>query len=165
MGNETGKIMQEYTGYRPNVAAIILSSDYDQTGYFVIARRTGVRRGWQFPQGGIDDGETPREALLRELLEEIGTNDVEILGEYPEWIQYDFPDTKSTKVYPFRGQRQRYFLVRLNPSANVNLLTEETPEFEECKRVTSEELFKRVTYFKRPSYRRVINYFKNKGQL
>jgi putative (di)nucleoside polyphosphate hydrolase len=157
--------MQKYTGYRPNVAAIILSSDYDQTGYFVIARRTGMRRGWQFPQGGIDENETPREALMRELYEEIGTNDVEILGEYPEWIQYDFPETKTTKIYPFKGQRQRYFLVKLKATAKVDLFVHETPEFEECKRVTSDELFRRVTYFKRPSYRRVINYFKNKGQL
>jgi len=157
--------MQEYTGYRPNVAAIILSSDYDQTGHFVIARRTGMRRGWQFPQGGIDVGESPREALMRELLEEIGTNDVEILGEYPEWIQYDFPDAKTSKIYPFKGQRQRYFLVRLRPTAVVDLYTYETPEFEECKRVTSDELFKRVSYFKRPSYRRVIKYFRKKGHL
>jgi len=157
--------MQEYTGYRPNVAAIILSSDYDQTGHFVIARRTGMRRGWQFPQGGIDTGETPQEALLRELLEEIGTNDVEILSEYPEWIQYDFPETKNVKVYPFKGQRQRYFLVRLRPEAVVDLFAYETPEFEEYKLVTSDELFRRVTFFKRPSYRRVIKYFREKGQL
>jgi len=157
--------MQEFTGYRPNVAAIILSSDYDQTGHFVIARRTGMRRGWQFPQGGIDDGESPQEALMRELLEEIGTNDVEILGEYPEWIQYDFPNAKTSKVYPFKGQRQRYFLVRLHPTAVVDLYTYKTPEFEEYKRVTSDELFKRVSYFKRPSYRRVIKYFRKKGHL
>jgi putative (di)nucleoside polyphosphate hydrolase len=157
--------MQKYTGYRPNVAAIILSSDYDQTGQFVIARRTGMRRGWQFPQGGIDNNETPREALLRELYEEIGTNDVEILGEYPDWIQYDFPKTRTAKIYPFKGQRQRYFLVRLKATAHVDLFVHETPEFEEYKLVTSDELFRRVTYFKRPSYRRVINYFKEKGQL
>jgi putative (di)nucleoside polyphosphate hydrolase len=157
--------MQKYTGYRPNVAAIVLSSDYDQTGHFIIARRTGMRRGWQFPQGGIDTDETPREALLRELHEEIGTRDVEILGEYPEWIQYDFPNTKTEKVYPFKGQRQRYFLVRLRVTAKIDLQAHATPEFDEYKRVTSEELFRRVAYFKRPSYRKVIHYFKNKGQL
>ena len=157
--------MQEYTDYRPNVAAIILASDYDQTRHFVIARRTGMRRGWQFPQGGIDAGETPREALLRELLEEIGTDDVEILGEYPEWIQYDFPNVKTTKVYPYKGQRQRYFLVRLRATATLDLSAYVTPEFDEYKRVTSDELFKRISYFKRPSYRRVIQYFREKGQL
>jgi putative (di)nucleoside polyphosphate hydrolase len=157
--------MQEYTGYRPNVAAIVLSSDYDQSKRFVIARRTGMRRGWQFPQGGIDEGETPQDALMRELREEIGTDAVEILGEYPEWIQYDFPDTRTTKVYPFRGQRQRYFVVRLKPEATIDLFAHETPEFEEYRLVTVDDLFRRVTYFKRPSYRRVIAYFKEKGLL
>ena len=157
--------MQEYTDYRPNVAAIVLSSDYDRSGHFVIARRTGMRRGWQFPQGGIDANETPREALLRELYEEIGTRDVEILGEYPEWIQYDFPATKNVKMYPFKGQRQRYFLVKLLPEAILDLFAHEAPEFEEYKLVTSDELFRRVTFFKRPSYRRVIEYFRHKGQL
>ncbi len=157
--------MQEYTGYRPNVAAIILSSDYDLTQHFVIARRIGMRRGWQFPQGGIDAGETPREALLRELHEEIGTNDVEVLGEYPQWIQYDFPKKSSKKIYPFKGQRQRYFLVRLQPSAIVDLQLHTTPEFDAFRLVTWEELFQRVTFFKRASYRRVIQYFRDKGQL
>ncbi len=157
--------MQEYTAYRPNVAAIILSSDYDLTREFVIARRTGMRRGWQFPQGGIDTDETPREALFRELREEIGTDDVKVLGEYPEWIRYDFPETRSSKIYPFKGQSQRYFLVQLNPGATLNLHTYAVPEFEEYRRVTIDELFKRVAYFKRPSYRRVIDYFQKEGLL
>jgi putative (di)nucleoside polyphosphate hydrolase len=157
--------MQEYTDYRPNVAAIVLSSDYDQTKQFIIARRTGMRRGWQFPQGGIDEGETPQEALLRELREEIGTDEVDILGEYPEWIRYDFPKPKTTKIYPFKGQSQRYFLVRLKSGAVVDLSTYETPEFEEYKLITMDKLFKKVSYFKRPSYKRVIEYFRKKGQL
>ncbi len=155
----------KYTGYRPNVAAIILASDYEESRHFIIARRTGVRRGWQFPQGGIDPDETPREALLRELLEEIGTNDVDILGEYPEWIQYDFPKAKTTKVYPFKGQRQRYFLVQLRETATLDLAAFSVPEFDEYRRVTFEELFKRVSFFKRPSYRRVIHYFREKGHM
>ncbi len=157
--------MQEYTGYRPNVAAIVLSSDYDQTGQFLIARRTGMRRGWQFPQGGIDEGETPEQALLRELREEIGTDEVDILGEYPEWIKYDFPKTTATKVYPFRGQRQRYFLVRLISNETVDLFAHSTPEFEEFRLVTIDQLFKKVSYFKRPSYKKVIEYFSSKGIL
>ena len=56
---------------------------------------------WQFPQGGIDEGESPKEALFRELKEEIGTDEVEILCECPKWIAYDFPKTISKKMYPF----------------------------------------------------------------
>jgi len=158
--------MEEPNGYRPNVAAIILSSDYERTRRFVIARRTGIRRGWQFPQGGIDAGETPQEALLRELKEEIGTDDVTILAEYPEWIQYDFPLAKRTsKLYPFKGQRQRYFLVQLRDDALIDVQAHPTPEFDEHMLVTHEELFRRVAYFKRPAYRKVIHYFKQKGYL
>ena len=157
--------MNEYTGYRPNVAAIVLSSDYDKTQHFVIARRTGMRRGWQFPQGGIDAHEMPKEALLRELREEIGTDEVAILGEYPEWIQYDFPQIKGVKKYPYKGQRQRYFLVRLSEDAVIDLAAHVVPEFEEYRLVTYHELFRRVTFFKRPSYRKVIQYFRRKGQL
>jgi putative (di)nucleoside polyphosphate hydrolase len=158
--------MEEHNDYRPNVAAIVLSSDYERTQRFVIARRTGMRRGWQFPQGGIDADETPQEALLRELREEIGTDEVEILGEYPEWIQYDFPAAKrGEKLYPFKGQRQRYFLVRLRDNERIDLFAHPTPEFDAYKLVTVHELFRRVAYFKRPTYRRVIEYFRQKGYL
>jgi putative (di)nucleoside polyphosphate hydrolase len=159
-------IMEEHSDYRPNVAAIVLSSDYEHTQQFVIARRTGMRRGWQFPQGGIDADETPQEALLRELREEIGTDEVDILGEYPKWIQYDFPPPKSSeKLYPFKGQRQRYFLVRLRNNDWIDLFAYPTPEFDAYKLVTDRELFRRVAYFKRPAYRRVIEYFRKKGYL
>ncbi len=157
--------MQEYTGYRPNVAAIVLSSDYDTTRQFVIARRAGMRRGWQFPQGGIDEGETPKEALLRELREEIGTDEVDILDEYPEWIRYDFPKTTGDRLYPFKGQNQKYFLVKLRSNDKIDLRAYKTPEFEEYRLVTIDQLFKRVSYFKRPSYRKVIEYFEKKGKL
>jgi len=158
--------MEEHNGYRPNVAAIVLSSDYERTRHFVIARRTGIRRGWQFPQGGIDADETPREALLRELREEIGTDAVTILAEYPEWIQYDFPlGKKGGKLYPFKGQRQRYFLVQLQDDTLIDVQAHATPEFDEHMLVTQEELFRRVAYFKRPAYRRVIHYFTQKGFL
>ena len=95
--------------YRPNVAAIVLSSDYPKKVEFFIAERSDVADSWQFPQGGIDEGENPKEALLRELKEEIGTDQVEIVAEYPEWVSYDFPKTIARKMYPYDGQRQKYF--------------------------------------------------------
>ena len=155
--------MQKRVGYRPNVSAVILSSKYPEKCEFFIAHRSDIKNAWQFPQGGIDEGETPQEALLRELMEEIGCNSIEILAEFPEWITYDFPNVVSNKMYPFKGQTQKYFLVRLKEGAKIDLLTHDIPEFEEYDFVTHEELFRRVTYFKRKPYRRVINYFIKEG--
>jgi len=155
--------MQKRVGYRPNVSAVILSSKYPEKCEFFIAHRSDIKNAWQFPQGGIDEGETPQEALLRELLEEIGCNNVEILAEFPEWITYDFPNVISNKMYPFKGQTQKYFLVRLKEGAKIDLQAHEIPEFEEYDFVTHKELFDRVTYFKRKPYRRVIDYFMREG--
>jgi putative (di)nucleoside polyphosphate hydrolase len=149
--------------YRPNVAAIILSSKYPDKCEFFIAHRSDIKNAWQFPQGGIDDGETPLDALYRELLEEIGCNDVEVLGEFPEWITYDFPKTARGKRYPFDGQTQKYFLVRLKEGSKIDLSAFEIPEFKEYEFVAYEDLFKKVTYFKRKVYRRVIDHFVDEG--
>ena len=158
--------MAKFTKYRPNVAAIVLSNEYPEKCKFLIARRKGMRRGWQFPQGGIDGDETAEEALFRELKEEIGTNDIDIIAEYPDWISYDFPkNAKNSRIYPFKGQRQKYFLVRLKESAKIDLNTHTSPEFEEYKFVGGEELFKQVAFFKRKVYRKVIDYFTKEGLL
>jgi putative (di)nucleoside polyphosphate hydrolase len=129
----------------------------------LIAKRNDVD-AWQFPQGGIDEGETPQEALLRELKEEIGTDEVEILAEMPQWQRYDFPKRIAKKMYPYDGQEQKYFLVKLKPNAKINLNTE-IPEFEDYKFVSVEEIFDYVKSFKRPVYKTVIDYFKKQGYL
>ena len=157
--------MQEKKSYRKNVAAVILSPRYPQKCEFFIAHRTDIKNAWQFPQGGIDEGETPQDALKRELLEEIGCNDVEILGEFPEWITYDFPPTARGKCYPFDGQTQKYFLVKLKDDTKIDLNAFDIPEFKEYEFVAYEELFNRVTYFKRKVYKKVIDYFKEQGLI
>jgi len=157
--------MQKEKRYRPNVAAVILSSKYPEKCEFFVAHRSDIKNAWQFPQGGIDEGETPEEALKRELLEEIGCNSVEILGEYPEWITYDFPKVARGKCYPYDGQTQKYFLVRLKEDAKIDLHAYEIPEFEEYEFVAYDELFKKVTYFKRKVYRKVIDYFIQEGLI
>ncbi|WP_024955362.1 RNA pyrophosphohydrolase [Sulfurospirillum arcachonense] len=150
--------------YRPNVAAVIVSSKYPFECELFVALRNDIEDAWQFPQGGIDKGETPKEALLRELEEEIGTDEVEILAEYPEWLSYDFPGTVAKKMYPFDGQTQKYFLVRLKDDAKINLDTKE-PEFSEYKFVKFKEAFKFITYFKRPVYKKVLEYFRKEGYI
>ena len=149
--------------YRPNVAAIILSSTYPSEYRFFIAHRTDIKGAWQFPQGGIDEGESPRDALLRELEEEIGTNDVEIISECPEWVQYDFPNTMPKKMYKgYDGQRQKYFLVRIKDESKINLQTD-IPEFDKYQFVSIDEIFQYVTYFKRDTYKKILDYFKKEG--
>ena len=156
--------MESPKRYRPNVAAVIVSSRYPFQCELFIASRSDIEGAWQFPQGGIDEGENPKEALFRELEEEIGTRDVEIIAEYPEWLEYDFPQKIAQKMYPFDGQSQKYFLVRLGQDAKINLETKE-PEFCDFKFVGLEEVFDFITYFKRSVYKQVLDYFKKEGYL
>lgn len=156
--------MNKLANYRPNVAAVILSPRYPMLCEFFIGKRTDVKDAWQFPQGGIDEGETPREALLRELKEEIGTNAVDVVTEYPKWVSYDFPESIAPKMYPYTGQTQKYFLVRLQNLKMLNLRTE-VPEFDSYRFVPYEVILQEVTYFKRPIYKQVLEHFRKGGYL
>ena len=89
--------MKKRKKLRPNVAAIILSSKYPAKCEDFIASRTDIPNAWQFPQGGIDEGENTKEALLRELEEEIGTKDIEIIAEYPTWVSLSFSSCNCSK--------------------------------------------------------------------
>ena len=149
--------------YRPNVAAVILSPKYPEKVEVLVAKRNDID-AWQFPQGGIDEGESPKEALFRELKEEIGTDKIEIIAQMPEWLSYDFPKIIAKKMYPYDGQKQKYFLVRLKKDAKINLKTE-IPEFDDYKFVKLGDIFKYVKSFKRPVYKKVIEYFKRNGYL
>lgn len=150
--------------YRPNVAAIIVSPKYPQECEIFVAERSDIDGAWQFPQGGIDEGESIKEALFRELKEEIGTNDVSVIAEYPQWVSYEFPDAIKARMHPYIGQRQRYFLVKLNHDATIDLRTEH-PEFSSYTYVGLDKLFSKVSYFKRPVYKSVVNYFQKEGYL
>lgn len=150
--------------FRPNVAAIVMSAKYPHKCEIFIASRTDVENAWQFPQGGIDDGESSKDALFRELEEEIGTRDVEIIAEYPNWVSYEFPPAIAQKMYPYDGQRQKYYLVKLKKGAKININTE-LPEFSEYKFVPTENIYDYITFFKRTVYKQVLKYFKSEGYI
>ena len=150
--------------YRPNVAMVIVSNDYPKRKEIFIAHRSDLDGVWQFPQGGIDEGEEVQEALFRELEEEIGTDKAKIVGEYPEWISYDFPEKIAKKMKPYKGQTQRYFLLKLKKSAVINLDTKH-PEFDKFKFVSVEDVLNHTAHFKKPVYKKVIKYFIEEGLL
>ena len=156
--------MSKNKKYRPNVAMIILSPEYPNKKEIFIAQRNDIKGIWQFPQGGIDKGEEVQEALFRELEEEIGTRDVEIIAEYPEWISYDFPEKIAKKMKPYAGQKQRYFLVKLAKDAKIDIDTKH-PEFDEYKFVDVEKVLDLTAHFKKPVYETVLDYFKKEGLL
>jgi putative (di)nucleoside polyphosphate hydrolase len=121
--------------YRPNVGAVL----FDRAGRVFVARRAdlpnaeGAPGGWQLPQGGIDEGEPPRGAVLRELAEEIGTDRCVVIGEYPDWLTYDLPPELLGRALGgrYRGQRQRWFALRfLGDDADIRLDADPHPEFD-----------------------------------
>ncbi|MFL5289092.1 MAG: RNA pyrophosphohydrolase [Rhodopila sp.] len=143
--------------YRPNVGAVLFNRD----GLVFVARRAdmpnaeGPAGGWQLPQGGIDADEDPRIAVLRELEEEIGTRNVAIIGEYPDWLTYDLPPDLLGIAWrgKYRGQRQRWYAMRfLGEDAEIRLDLDPHPEFDAWRWVPLAELPALAVGFKRPIY-------------
>lgn len=146
--------------YRPCVGMML----FNREGRVFIGRRIDQSlEGWQMPQGGVDDGEEPREAALRELEEEIGTGNVEFLREHPEWLTYDLPPRLVGVALQgkFRGQKLKWFAMRfLGPDSEVNLATPHQ-EFSDWRWVDLDEALKRIVPFKREIYARVIEAFRD----
>jgi putative (di)nucleoside polyphosphate hydrolase len=138
--------------YRLNVGAVLFGPD----GRVLVGRRAGViAAAWQLPQGGIDEGEDPRAAVFRELLEEIGTAKAEILAEHPDWLQYDLPEDLVGTAFKgrYRGQRQKWFALRfLGQDSDVRLDADPHPEFDAWKWVPLAELPDLAVAFKRTIY-------------
>ncbi len=129
-----------------------------------VGRRAGMADGaWQMPQGGIDAGETPRAAALRELAEETGTDKAEIIAESGDWLSYELPPEVAARVWQgrYRGQRQKWFALRFTGTdADFDLETHHQREFAAWRRIESERLTRLIVPFKRPVYEAVIAEFR-----
>jgi putative (di)nucleoside polyphosphate hydrolase len=150
--------------YRPNVGAVLFNRD----GLVLVARRADLPNaeapagGWQLPQGGIDEGENPREAVLRELAEEIGTDRAEVIGEHDAWLTYDLPPELVGVALKgrFRGQRQRWFALRFTgEDSDIRLDLDPHPEFDAWRWVRLAELPGLAVPFKREIYEVLVESF------
>ena len=145
--------MIDSDGYRANVG-IMLSN---QHGELLWAQRMG-QDAWQFPQGGVNQGETAEQAMFRELWEEIGLQavDVEIMASTSSWLRYKLPKrmVRRNSQPVCIGQKQKWFLLRLASDENrLNLQSTNSPEFEGWKWVDYWYPVDQVVYFKKRVYR------------
>ncbi len=166
-------IDRESLPYRPCVGIMVLNAD----GLVWAGRRVkgkdlknapeGVTTGgwWQMPQGGIDDGEDPKLAALRELEEETAIKNVEVIAESKGWHNYDLPPELLGLAWKgrFRGQKQKWFVVRFSGADNeINLVPEDAKhniEFDAWKWVAMDELVDLIVPFKRDVYAAVVDEF------
>jgi len=146
-------------GYRPNVGIIICNDE----NKVLWARRIG-QNAWQFPQGGIRQAETPKQALFRELWEEVGVQPglVDVLGETQGWLRYKLPKSlmRVEEKPVCIGQKQIWFLLRFSGNEDdVRLDVAEKPEFDDWRWVDYWYPLKEVVAFKRDVYLQALNEF------
>lgn len=146
--------------YRSGVGIMLLNA----RGQVFVAKRIDTQaEAWQMPQGGIDNGETPEAAARRELLEETGTDKAKILAESAAWYTYDLPEALVSQVWggKYRGQKQKWFLMRFTGTdADININTEH-PEFSEWQWATPATLPDLIVPFKRQLYTELLAEFRS----
>lgn len=147
--------------YRPNVGIMLLNKQ----GLIFAGQRThsiaGGEQAWQMPQGGIDQGEDPQTAAFREMEEEIGTRNAEIVAVSKQWVTYDLPENLLGNVWDgkYRGQKQMWFAMRyLGADDEINIATLE-PEFRSWAWMSATDLLDAIVAFKRQVYAQVFEEF------
>lgn len=145
--------------YRKCAGAVLVNP----RGRVWVGERNDAPGAWQMPQGGIDAGEDPREAALRELHEETAVSDVAFLAEAPHWLKYDLPPDLQGRVWRghWRGQMQKWFAFRhLGGDAEIDVKGVKHPEFERWKWVELDELPDLIIPFKQPVYTALVETFR-----
>ena len=157
----------ELLPYRPNVGIMLINGQ----GLVFAAQRLDAARllgapveAWQMPQGGVDEGEDPRGAALRELEEEIGVPPalVQVVAETPDWLTYDLPPEVVGRIWKgrYRGQKQKWYLLRyLGRDEQINL-DQPHPEFSDWRWIDAEAMIEAIVPFKREIYRQVVAAFR-----
>ena len=149
--------------YRHSVGLCLFNTE----GRVLIAERRDRRGSWQMPQGGVMKGEALHVTALRELKEEIGTDNAELIAQIPDKLRYEFPDWLQYRGGVFRGkyrgQEQDWFALHyLGSDADINLVNEhekELPEFVAWRWAKIDEVLGLIVEFKRPVYDRVVKEF------
>lgn len=148
-------------GYRPCAGVVLANAK----GLIFTGERLDTPGAWQMPQGGIDAGETPREAALRELEEETGLprDLVTVEAEHPDWITYDLPQDVAEKLWKgrFRGQAQKWFLLRYEGPDGAIDIAKHDKEFARWRWSSADDVLRDIVPFKRAVYDQVITAFRN----
>lgn len=154
-------INPETLPYRPCVGVVLINP---QGLIFAGQRLDSTVPAWQMPQGGIDDGEKPKAAALRELWEETGvTADlVSFVAKTDDWVTYDLPPELLGKVWggKYRGQRQKWFLYRFTGSDDQIHIDSDHPEFSTWRWIGADEMIASIVPFKRAVYETVVAAFR-----
>ncbi len=162
----SGEASAEALPYRPCVGVMLI----DARGLVFVGQRLdgGQAKGggtaWQMPQGGIDEGEKPREAALRELVEETGVTAelVEVLAKTDGWLTYDLPPELLGKVWggKYRGQKQKWFLMRFKGTDDQVKIEQPHQEFARWQWMKAEAMLAEIVPFKRAVYEAVVQAFR-----
>ncbi|MGV3278764.1 RNA pyrophosphohydrolase [Rickettsiales bacterium LUAb2] len=142
--------------YRPGVGIFLINNKQQ----VLIGKRIKPKDVWQLPQGGVDDGETQENAVMRELYEEIGTQNVKILAKTPP-LKYSLPKEVANTCFngKYQGQEQVWFAMQfLGNDNDINLNATNEPEFLEWRWENPNNLVDIIVDFKKDLYKAVLNY-------